>query len=774
MSKSVRVSVREIAAFAGRTGDLSSHHISLLRGSDGIRAHRRLQSARAPASRREVSVQGLWQGRELTLEIHGRIDLLHETDDGLLVEEIKTTRLPEGEFPPDASVHRLQALLYAWLLGNPARTPAQRTPAQQVNVPAACVRYVPPDSGTGWVWKLEITASELLAEISSVCAAYEDWLIHLLHWREQRDQSLVSLPFPYPELRPGQPELMQAVERCFRMGERLYAEAPTGIGKTLAVLLPALRALGEGRIQTLFYATCRNSGKSVVQDAIHLLQSEGMQLRALTLVARERICNATGSPCDCSACPLALGFFDRLNAALAELREQPDWSRPVWEAIAARHRLCPFAFLMRAAREADLLIGDINYVLDPSAKLAFLFDTAPETVGLLLDEAHHLPERARDMYSASLDLAAYSKALRALPPELRGLQTDLRRVLRTANALALIPQGDNTCTEAVPRELGEACRRALLALEQSLQACAPVANDPRHSLMRTLQDFWLSIERHQPSHITYREGQTLHHLCRDPAEVLRGSLDTLFATVLFSATLSPLPLFRQLTGATPENREVSLASPFDPTQFPVELEADIPVTYSARGPETYRKLANRILRFLQEHPGKNMVFFPSFEVMQQVRTHFPEEDLWFGTVLSQPRGLQETETTEFLRPLRESKQAVTVLAALGGALNEGIDLPGEQLTGVVVVSIGLPAVSARQELLRDYHQRQGREGFVLAYTLPGYLRVRQALGRVIRGPHDRGRALLIDPRFQHPFYRELLQSGQGIQPTDRSADLTSF
>jgi len=760
----VRVAVRDLAAFAGRRGDLAGGHFSLLRGSDGQRAHRRIQSGREASARKEVTVQRSWKGPTLALELHGRIDLLLETPGGLIVEEIKTARLPEGEFPPDAPVHRLQALIYAWMLAVPDQT-------QQVNSPAARVRYVPPDSGEGWVWPLEITPDQLDTEITAALGAYAIWLTQLLHWREERDQSLRNLSFPFSDLRRGQSELMTAVEQSFHSGLRLHVEAPTGIGKTLAVLVPALRALGTQQVNTLFYATCRNSGKTVVEEALRHLEKQGMRLRALTLVAKDRICNGTGSPCDCATCPLALGFFDRLNPALAELRESPDWSRDRWQDIAARHQLCPFAFLMQAAREADLLIGDINSALDPGARLGFLFEEAPETVGLLIDEAHHLPERARSMNSASLDLNQLSKLLRTLPPTVRGLSTELRRVSRAANALefgtelaiAASSPGARAAvaaTEAPPRELAEACRRAVLAIETSYNLCAAVANDPRPDLLRMLQGFWQSVERHRAAHITYREAQTLHHLCRDPAEFLRDALQALRSSVLFSATLAPMPLFRRLTGSLPEDRELILGSPFEPGSLRMELEKNIPVVFRARGEEMYRKLADRIRQFLEAQPGKNMVFLPSFEVLEEVRRRLPLHDLWFGEVLVQPRGLQEAETVAFLRPLREQSGAITVLAVLGGALNEGIDLPGKQLEGVVVVSIGLPALSPRQELLRAYYQDRGEDGFVLAYTLPGLVRVRQALGRVLRGPGDSGRALLIDPRFEHPFYSSLYPSVQ--------------
>ena len=740
------VGVRELAAFAGRTGDLGSDHFSLLRGVDGMRAHRRMQSDRGPDFQAEVSLRTTWEGPCGRLELQGRADGVEQTPDGPLIEEIKTTRAPEGETPLDAPVHRLQALVYAWMWWKIEGV-----------CPRFRVRYLPPERGDGWCVDFNLSPEQLAREVDAAATVYLQWLQGHDQWIARRNAGLTSLAFPHDVTRPGQEELMAAAGQVLHRGGRLYAEAPTGVGKTLAVLVPALRALGQGACQSVFVATCRNSGKTMFTDALETLIGQGTEIRSLTLVAKDRVCRNNGTPCDVSACPLALGFYDRLNDAMAEWREQAAKDTAAWQRVAENHRLCPFAFMMHAAREADILIGDVNHALDPTARLHFLFGTKPETTALLIDEAHHLPERSREMYSAELDLAELGKILRGLSPNLRGLSPHLRRVQRAAREVDLF----DGITETPPRELAEACRRAAEAVDLSYGACPRLAEDPRPALARVLRGFWLGVERHGPAHVVYRDGQVLHHFCRDAAEPVGADLDAVHAAILFSATLRPMGVFRQLTGSTPRDQELVLPSPFDPERFPLSLETDIPVVYRARGPATYDRLVARIRRFLEERPGKTLVYLPSFEVLEEIRKRLPTDDLWLGPVLAQPRGLQEAESVSFLKPFREDGGPITALAVLGGALNEGIDLPGEALTGVIVVSIGLPAVTPRREILRNYHQARGEDGFVLAYTFPGLLRVLQALGRVIRGPEDRGRALLIDPRFEHPFYREFLGSSLG-------------
>lgn len=270
-----------------------------------------------------------------------------------------------------------------------------------------------------------------------------------------------------------------------------------------------------------------------------------------------------------------------------------------------------------------------------------------------------------------------------------------------------------------------------------------------------LRDFHLSVDRRLSSHLTYREAQVLHHFCRDVAEWLRERFRDVWAVGLFSATLDPMDSFRRLTGAEPGDRALRLVSPFDPGRLRIEVEGSIPVVWKARTSALYDRLAARIQAFAAEEPGKSLVFFPSYAFMQEVAKRLPPHDLWTGPLRVQPRGMQERDAERFLEPFRMDRGPITGFAVLGGALNEGIDLPGEALTAVVVVSIGLPAICREREILRNWFQERDGEGFYYAYSLPGLLRVRQAAGRVIRGPEDRGRVLLIDPRFGHPLYRSL-------------------
>lgn len=725
---------------------MGRRHFSLLRGAEGIRAHQRVQRDRGADYQAEMSIRTDWEGG---LELHGRIDGVESTPEGPCLEEIKTTRDPEN-LPLDHGVHRLQAWIYAWMwLRKTGVCPLLR------------LRYVHPDPQMPErVMEWREAPERLESELEEVLNRYRAYLRGREEWIEGRNRSLDALEFPHSDLRPGQAELMREVGEVMERGGRLYAQAPTGIGKTLGVVFPALKAMASGACDTLMISTSRNSGKRVFEEAFRLLGKHGARVHALTLVAKDRICRNTGTPCDCGVCPLAVGFYDRLPAAMEELRGHDLWDTVTWVAVAERHGVCPYAFLMCAAREADVIIGDLNYALDPTARLEFLFGEAPERVGLLMDEAHHLSERGRAMLSAGLDTGMLARALKLLPgrefPEvcagLRKVQRALRTYQRTALNADGLPEEDAPPPDAPAR----ACREASETIEMSLGAVAPFEGDPRQDVLYMLRAFWLSCDRRQESHVCYREGSELRHFCRDVADWLREKLNELHACVLFSATLHPMEVFRRLTGSEPENRQLIIESPFHPDQFPIRLEKSIPMVWRARTADLYDRLTRRIQEEITAKGGKVLVFFPSYQVMGEVASRLPEHDLWTGPVQSQPRGLQEEGADAFLRAFRHQRGPVTGLAVLGGALNEGIDLPGDALTSVIVVSIGLPAVCRERELLRDWHQRRGEDGFVLAYTVPGLARVLQALGRVIRGPGDQGSALLIDPRFDHPFYRRYI------------------
>ncbi len=713
MSESVfrTLSVGELALWAGRSGDLGRRSLSVLRGVEGSRAHRLWQRAQEESYRAEVSLKLDVELEGLSLRLQGRVDGLRS--DGVM-EELKTTREEGEQLPLDFGIHRMQLQIYLWMW-------------QQLHgdTLGGELIYLRPDGEQ--VWK----RIPMQAELEEVDAALKAWAET---WREgerakarSRD-SIAALSWPFPEWRPGQPELAEAAEAVIQRGVRLYAQAPTGSGKSMGLLWPLLQAFSRGEISRVFIATCRNAVKEVHEEALERLQEDGLQMRALTLQARDRLCQQEGGACDMESCPLAKGFYDRLPAGVKALRKQPLWTLSRWRALSAEHQLCPYAFQLWAAQEADLLIGDINLLLHPTAKLKSWLEQDPENTVLWIDEAHQVLERGRGMRSASL-------------PRIPGAKELNREWNRARNDL-LGEKGEPVPDAEPPFRLAQACGRRV----EELELLEP--NAERLEELRRLLDFQRCVEDRDASHVLYQEGRLLHWLCRDVRDWLATELDIYRAVVFCSATLEPLEHFKRWTGGSRMDEELLLPAVFSAEALQEEVERGISLRYADRRKDLPDKLAQRILRFLQEKPGKSLLFFSSYQLMEDVKARLPTDDLWIGPVQAQPRGLQEEETELFLRPFREEAGPRCALAVLGGALNEGIDLPGEALEQVVIVGMGYPAFSPEQELLRTWAEAQGEPGFEYAYERIARTRREQAKGRVLRSMEDRGRLLWIDSRYE--------------------------
>ena len=746
MSETRPISVTELSRRLGRSGDLRTRDFSLLRGVDGIRTHQSLQRNRGAGFQAEVSISTVWED----WRIQGRIDGVETTGGEVILEEIKTTRDPEGDAAQPDPVHLLQLQFYGWMWAR-----------EHEQVPRLRLRYALPQ---GEVCEVEVQPR---SDIDALLREFQRRQADLQAWREKRNQALRDLSFPFAATRPGQQEILDAVSETFATGSRLLVEAPTGIGKTLAVLTPALRALGQGKVGRLYLATCRNAGKNTIEDSLRTLTASLPGLRALTLQARDRVTCRNGEACDVATCSCSIGFYDRLEEGLEALRQEPTWDTPTWRRIADAYDLNPFAFSLEAAREADVLIGDINFALDPAARLEFFFGEQTSEVGFILDEAHHLPDRARSMLSASLHPGEIRAWVRGCAADHRSLiRKDLDRVLREMRNYvndAVASTGWPLPDADPPHRLVHALTGAIETLELSLAGGPPVADDPRLEIFRAFQTFRGAVGLGLPAQIPFVEQKRLHWFCADPSDWVREQLDGMAASALFSATLSPLEAFRAQTGLGTETRSLEIGSPFDPAHFTVRIDPSLSLAYRDRTPETLFRLSERIASLLSEDRKNTLVFFPSYALLEEVHRRMPPADLLMDPVRMQPRGLQEQEARAFLEPFFASDQAGAVFAVLGGALNEGIDLPGAALSRVIVVSVGYPAVCMERELIRAQVEQLGGDGFRLAYELPGLIRIRQAMGRVIRGPEDVGEAWLLDERFTRPGYAILGASGSSLE-----------
>jgi DNA excision repair protein ERCC-2 len=749
------ISVRELVSLVLRSGDLGggSDYSSARRALEGTRLHQRLQKDRPDGYEKEVPLSCTIPTPWGTLEIQGRIDGVHPDTAPVILEEIKSvTASWDGEPDP---LHWAQARTYAAIL------------AHQRGLPEVEIRLIYGRLHSDEVTTLSEThdAAWLAAYLADLTGRYIARIEEHLAWQGVRDQSLSALRFPFTNLRPGQMDLVHAVEDTIEGGGRLFAEAPTGIGKTLATLYPSVRAL-PGRESPVFYLTAKTSGKGLAEKAMRDLGTVGARVRSVILTAKDKICFTENPPCDLSTCPYAKGYYDRVDGALKELFSRELMNRAAIEEVARAHMVCPHELSLDAASWSDVVVGDYNHAFDPRASLKRFFGDGETDAVLLIDEAHNLPDRARDMFSASLERSTITNGSRVLA----GTVPDGARALKKAGALLKTilenKEADGPIERVVefPEELLKPLR---VFVEETEIWLASTRDDPDRELVR---DLYFEISGFLDTASRYgEEDKTIVHTAAgrltlqnvNPARHLRERLNQVDAAVFFSATLRPVGFFKAMLGGDTLDPELRLASPFPPEHLEVRVDDTLAVDYKSRT-RTLPDVAQEIAAFIAAHPGNHLVFAPSYaylDALQQALT----PQLVDCDVILQASGMTEEERTAFLHRFDAIDERPLIgLAVLGGAFAEGIDLTGERLIGVTVVGIGLPQLCLERDLIKDHFAARGKDGFDYAYTYPGINRIIQAAGRLIRTETDRGHVLLIDARYRRSEIRALLPVWWGL------------
>ncbi len=736
-----KASVREVVEFALLSGSLLPG-AQLLRMREGMMGHQARQKS-LPDAQAEVSVRGRVEGEAITLEIGGRIDLLYNREDSLVLEEIKLA--PGGGTPVTVvPVHRAQAVCYGYLLG-----------AEQAIIR---VVYVRTSGAEVAAFEEYMNGPQLQEEALGFVLPYLRMAEERHCWREARDASIHALSFPYDGFRAGQREMAVQVYWAVKSKRRLFAQAPTGTGKTAAALFPALKALGEGLTGQIFYLTARTTAQQNATAAIERMREGGLRLRALCLTAKEKICpDATENPtwrCDVLHCPYAIGFFDRLPEALAAMRLADDWSREAVAAVALAHWVCPFEFSLSLSEEADVVLCDYNYAFDPAVRLRriFLWTT---NVTLLVDEAHNLPDRGRAMLSAELSSQDLREVRRNAGKALGRKMPLYKTLTELINWLEALEPGES---KELPGDIAERLSACMDGVVDALQTLY-MGDLPRQLLaaintVKRFDDRYALLVQRKGKKAT---SATL--FCMDPAPHLRDVTQKLRGCVFFSATLTPLSAWRSAIGGVHEDGLLSLPSPF-PMENLLVLRHAVSTRYRSRE-RTAAEVSQAILAMVRGRPGNYMACFPSYaylrRVMEELQPHGDE------VVLHVQRSrMDEVAREAYLSAFAPRSEGVLLaLVVMGGVFGEGIDLPGERLSGVAIVGVSLPQVCPERELLRGYYQETLCDGFAHAYRYPGMNKVLQAVGRVIRTEMDRGIALLIDDRFLHREYAELMPSWWG-------------
>ena len=750
----IRISVRNLVEFLLRSGDLDSR-FSGRRETDamqaGSRLHRKIQGRMGSGYHAEVSLKHQVELKELCVSLEGRADGIWEEDGMVTVDEIKGTWRDISLMTEAAPVHLAQAMCYAWIYAKQNDRKAIRTRMIYADLDTEELRYFTRDH----------TWEELSEWFDGLMAEYEKWVSFEYQWKERRKKSLQGLVFPY-EYREGQRELIVSVYRSILRKKRLFIQAPTGVGKTLAVLFPALKSMGEGLSDKIFYLTARTITRTVAKDALELLREQQACVKSIVLTAKEKLCICEETACDPDHCPYARGHFDRINEAVYDLwTGGPDsMTREVILAQAHRYRVCPFELNLDLSLWADVLICDYNYVFDPNVCLKRFFgENIKGDYLFLVDEAHNLVERGRAMYSAALVKEDFLEARRLVPGKHDGLSHALERCNRHLLTLKRECEGGFQRLKQVG---GFTVHLMHLMSEMEKLFERPLQEDLRESLTDfyfQVRDFLAVSERLDENYEIYteldREGRFAVRLyCVRPADNLRLCLDKGISTVFFYATLLPVYYYKDLLTGESEDYAVYARSPFDTDRRLLLVGTDVSSRYTRRGEREYDRMAAYICRTVQSRIGNYLVFFPSYQMLEAVYSRCAGQT---GLLcVRQDAGMDEEERERFLGRFEEDREeSMAAFCVMGGIFSEGIDLTNDRLIGALVIGTGLPQVCREREIVKEYFDRKGMDGFAYAYQYPGMNKVLQAAGRVIRTDEDRGVILLLDERFQSPAYRKL-------------------
>lgn len=752
MNYSLKVSVRKLVEFVEMSGSIDSRFVGTNIMQEGTKTHMRLQSGRGENYEKEVHLSIEYAYRSFLLKIEGRCDGIYRNEKNTIIEEIKTTArdltsLTEGDFP----AYWAQVKLYAYIY------------AKQQDLEYISVRllFAKRDSLEERHFTQTYSLDLLEDYVEGIVAEYMDFMGSIQDFQQARNESLKRLSFPFPSYRAGQKDLAKAVFKTIKEKKRLFARAATGIGKTISTIYPTLMAIGEKMGEKMIYLTAKTVTRQVAEEAFQRLIDNGLRLKVVTITAKEKVCLQEEVRCQKESCPFADGYYDRLKGGLKDiLANEMVMNREVIEAYAHKHQLCPFEFSLDIAMYADAVICDYNYFFDPKVRLQRWSEFYRDTI-VLIDEAHNLADRAREMYSASLTKSLFlqtGRIMKNVDKELYGklkavndgllewkkelLEKDVYVLSeKPLHIVGLVVELVEECETWLKVHPGGTGYDEVLACFYEGQAFVRVAKE-FNANFRTI------VKIHKSEVI-------VKLACLDPSSIIRSITKKAFATISFSATLQPLGYYQTVLGGEKEDYHISIASPFKREQLAVY---GIPVSTKYRDRDkSIEPIVKAIISTFHSKEGNFLVFFPSYEYLMQVYEAYLKHEVAgdVRTIVQQP-AMTEEEREGFLKNFHARRNTLLGFAVLGGIFAEGIDLVGNRLNGVAIIGVGLPKITLERNVMKEHFQEQGYNGFDFAYVYPGMNKVQQAGGRLIRTEKDRGFILLMDDRYYTSKYRSLL------------------
>jgi len=757
MKRQYKIAVRELVGYVLRSGDLELEFLGAKRSLEGIRAHQKVQQSRPDNYVSELSVSYQVETEQFLLEINGRIDgIYHDVDskkpEMVIIDEIKsTTRDLDLLEKEENRVHWAQVKCYAYIYAADKGLDEIGTQLTYYHLESGAIREL----------RREFTFDELEKDFQDFIEQYLEWANEVSEWGHMRDESIRKLDFPFLSYRPGQRRMAVDVYKTIRDNGQLIVQAATGIGKTMAAVFPAIKAIAEGLNGKIFYLTARTTGRKVAEKALDVLRDRGLRIKSVTLTAKDKICFNPDSLCSAEECEFAKGHYDRIGEAMKSLFQEDAHTREVIEQTAMKFRVCPFEFSLDLALWVDSIICDYNYAFDPKVNLRRFFLETNDNYTFLVDEAHNLVDRSREMFSAEIQKQPFLNIRRKIKKELPRIYKSMGKInSRLVRARKKCEENGEALSEKeLPIDLLPLLRDFISYTEQWLSL------NLRTSYREELLDLYFAVtgflrvaDQYDESYVTCFEKNKkdlrLKLFCMDPSGQLKEALKRCKAVVFYSATMTPSNYFQKILGCEESAARLTMSSPFPPENLGLFIAGGISTLYRQRE-NTKSMVADTILAMIEHKKGNYLLYFPSYAYMSLVYASVCEKNRELETIIQTP-GMTEPERDAFLeRFVQENKDTLAGFAVMGGIFGEGIDLVGDRLSGVAIIGVGLPGISMESELIRDHFTGLNGAGFEYAYLFPGINRVLQAAGRVIRTDSDRGVVLLIDQRFSTSRYKSL-------------------
>lgn len=763
----IKISVRSLVEFILREGDIDNR---MAGGTDkeamqmGSRIHRKIQKKMGSNYHAEISLKLVIPYDSFQIQVEGRADGIIEEESGVTVDEIKGILSDLSMVAKPLPLHLAQAKCYAYIYAS----------QKQMEAIDVQITYCQMETEEIKRFKVRYTLDELRIWFFDVIEKYEKWARFQKEWKQTRNQSIKKVDFPFA-YRNGQKELVTSVYKTILRNKKLFIQAPTGVGKTMATVFPAVKAVGEELGEKIFYLTAKTITRTVAEQAFLTLREQGLQYKVITLTAKEKICFMEETECNPDACPYAKGHYDRVNNAVFEMISSAEgMSRESIENQAKKHCVCPFEMALDVSLWADAVICDYNYVFDPNAHLRrFFADGGNGEYLFLIDEAHNLVERGREMYSAVI----YKEDLLSVKRMIKSEDARLARRLEECNKQLLELKRECETYRVLESVTHIALKlmNLMTELERFLEECKDV------KVRETVLELYFSVhmflnihDRLDENYVIYSELEATGRFkvklfCVNPSRNLHDFLEQGNSTIFFSATLLPINYYKQLLSIDSDNYAIYADSSFPQENRLLLMGTDVSTKYTLRDEQMYQKFARYIFRVIKAKRGNYMVFFPSYRFMEEVYTFFREmvqqkKRGWNGENIKksdiecvvQAQYMNEEAREIFLETFEERRDNSLVgFCVMGGIFSEGIDLAEDKLIGAFIVGTGLPQVCNEREILKKYFDLKNMRGFDYAYLYPGMNKVLQAAGRVIRTDEDKGVILLLDERFRQGQYRNI-------------------